>query len=72
MTREDITLAILACGRRSPSNKWTSVALKIGLLAEHFLEEPPKGLFPMGYHTLSYEGDMEQHMKLKRLVESVL
>lgn len=35
----------------------------------NFRHEPDKGLFPMSYHTLSYESDLEYFNELRRFTE---
>ncbi len=71
MTNEEIRKAMTFCGRMTPTNKWTKVAIEIALLAPYFSSEPPKGLDPTFYHTMSYEGDMKQYKRLKELVGSI-
>ena len=63
---KEIETAIIYWARHL--GKKSENAFIIARLAPYFAEEPPKGLDPTMYHTASYEGDMEQHEKLKRLV----
>lgn len=71
VNKEDISKALVFCGRMNPTNKWMKVAIEIALLAPYFSSEPPKGLDPTFYHTMSYEGDIERYKRLKELVRSI-
>ena len=64
--REKIKNAIIFWARHC--GKQANNAITIAFLAPYFAEEPTRGLCPTMYRTGSYEGDMEQHEKLKRLV----
>lgn len=66
---KDISIACFNLGRRYPTGKYLPIVLEIAILSPYFAEEPPKGAFPMSYHTLSYEEDMKRHMRLRELVE---
>lgn len=72
MDKSDISTALLILGRRMPTSKYIPLALEIALLATYFSSKPSKGLDPTFYHTLSYEGDMEQYEKLEKMVKSVI
>jgi hypothetical protein len=69
ISTKDIAKAVFNLGRRSPTSKYLDIAIEISTLAEHFKEEPPKGLFPMSYHTLDYEKELKYHNRLKELVD---
>jgi len=68
ITGTDIKDAIIKYSRRSPINKYIDIIIEIGFLAPYFSSEPPKGLDPTFYHTLSYEGDMVKYERLVKLV----
>jgi len=68
INKKDIAKAIFNLGRRSPTNRYLDIAIEISFLSE-FIEEPPKGLCPTFYHTLSYDEDLKRHNRLKQLVE---
>lgn len=61
ITEEDIEYAIL-------NVESLQEAAEIAKLAWRFREEPPEGLDPSFYHTLSYEGDLKYHNRLKELL----
>lgn len=65
---EDIGKAAFNLGRMFPTEKHMNLAIEMCLLAPYFKSEPPKGLDPTFYHTLSYEGDMAKYERLRSLV----
>jgi hypothetical protein len=66
---EQLAKASMVLGRMSPSDKYLPIAIEIATLAPYFCSKPPKGLGPMSYHTLSYEGDMKHYNRLKEIVD---
>lgn len=65
--RRDVEKAIIYWARHF--GKQANNSIELAFLAPHFSEEPPKGLCATMYHTGSYEGDMEQYKKVKRLCD---
>lgn len=67
LTREEINKAIIYYARQYGKQSH-QLAVESAFLVPYFSSEPPKGLDPTFYHTLSYEGDMKQYERLLRLV----
>ena len=67
--RTDIDTTILRLSKSDPlTMDKIDLIMEVLKLAPYFDSEPPKGLDPTFYHTLSYEGDMRQYKRLKEIV----
>ena len=68
ITSEMVTRAAFVLGRMSPTEKYFPIGVELAYLYPTFYEAPPKGLGPTFYHTGSYKGDKDLHMRLKSIV----